>query len=602
MGAAVPVGSAVHVGAGKRSSAWIVFRPVRWFLTLTGLTGRWRMCLHKASVRFAVALLAVVLIVVDSFSPSVAQTSAAADPPRQAGPVVQTAAGQVQGVLRNGVLEFRGIPYGDSVSGQMRWTLPRPAPAWNGVLAAIDFGPACAQAARYNLTEQSNSEDCLSLNISRPYQTDSALAQQKLPVLVWIHGGAFVGGAGSLYRLDRLARDTGAVVVSFNYRLGVFGFMPHPAFDPDHNGGYALEDQRLAMRWIRDNIAAFGGDPDNITLAGESAGGASVCMHLMTPEATRGLLHKAIVTSAACSFGLRSAEQGGAFGQKVAREAGCVDEVKVLECLRDKEVSELIAVGDRVAGSDLAAFAPVYGTKTLPRQGMNSLQNGKVLNIPVLFGGTRDELRLYVGYAVQAGDTITADNYEDHLRAVYADNAPAVLERYGLAPGQSAAAALGSVNSDFHPGAGINHCQYADTAMLLSRHLPVFMMEFADRNVPVLGVAMPATPDPGFDLGAAHSSDLNYFFPSFSNTSRMDGPDLPSQSQVIADQVVTAWGQFMRTGIPTSARGLPDWLPFNVTQRALRVQPDQIGEIDPWTEYQCSFWQQRYPEAFSARP
>lgn len=567
-----------------------------WMYKPMDLPGRLRVFLRMACIGLAFISSTFIAI-----SPSVAQTVTATDVVRLAGPVVQTAGGKVQGVLRNGALEFRGIPYGDSVSGPMRWTLPRPAPAWDGVLSAIDFRPACAQAARYNLTEQSNSEDCLSLNISRPYPTDEPLAEQKLPVLVWIHGGAFVGGAGSLYRLDRLARDADAVVVSLNYRLGVFGFMPHPAFDPDHNGGYALEDQRLAMRWVQDNIAAFGGDPDNITLGGESAGAASVCMHLMTPEATRGLFHKAIATSAACSFGLRSVEQAGVLGQQVALAVGCEDPVKVLECLRAKDATELIAAGDRVAGTDLAAFAPAYGTKTLPRQGLESLQTGKVLNVPVIFGGTRDEMRLYVGYAVQAGDKITPENYQDHLRAVYADHAPAVLERYRLAPGQSPAAALGSVNSDFHPGAGINHCQYADTAALLSKHLPVFMMEFADRNVPVLGVAMPATPDPGFELGAAHSSDLNYFFPNFSNTSRMDAPDLSSQSQALADQVVNAWGQFMRMGVPR-ADGLPEWLPFNVSQKVLRVHPGQNGQIDPWKEYQCSFWRERYPAAFSARP
>ncbi|WP_227870616.1 carboxylesterase/lipase family protein [Orrella marina] len=548
-------------------------------------------------------LLASVWLLAAGMNVSIVSPALAESP----GPVVQTAAGKVQGVLQGrapgmpgaqDVLAFRGIPFGDSVAGERRWTLAQPAPPWRGVLDAAHFKPACAQLARYNLTEASEAEDCLTLNISRPFQPDVPLREQTLPVLVWIHGGAFVGGSGSLYRLDRLARDANAVVVSFNYRLGVFGFMPHPAFDAEHNGGYALEDQLLAMKWVQDNISEFGGDPDNITLAGESAGGASVCMHLMTPERTQGLFHKAIITSAACSFGLRSAEQWGSFGEQVAREAGCAKGTDVLECLRGKDANALMQAGDRIAGSDLAAFAPVYGTRTLPRQGLESLESGKVLPIPLLYSGTRDELRLYVGYAVQAGDVITHENYLDHLRAVYGDHAQAVLERYPADRESSAAAALGSVNTDFHPGVGLNHCQYVDTARLLSRHLPIFKMEFADRTVPVLGVSIPAKPDPGFELGAVHSSDLNYFFPNFSNTSRMNAPDLSLASQQVADDVVKSWASFMRTGIPVSD-GLPQWLPFNVSQQSMRVGPGQIAMFDPESEYQCGFWKKLYPASFS---
>ena len=513
-------------------------------------------------------------------------------------PVVQTTQGKVQGVVRNGVLEFRGIPFGAPVAADKRWTLAQPAASWPGILPAISFKAPCAQAARYNLTQRSDNEDCLDLNISRPYQAGVALTQQKRPVLVWIHGGAFVGGSGSLYRLDRLARDADAVIVSINYRLGVFGFMPHPDFEPSHNGGYALEDQRLAMRWVKENIAAFGGDPENITLAGESAGGASVCMHLMAPEQTQGLFHKAIVFSAACSFGLRSAEQWSAFGKKVAQAVGCTDSATELSCMRGKSVQALIQAGDKVAGTDLTAFAPVYGTSTLPRQGLDALQSGAFAKVPVIVSGTRDELRLYVGYAVQAGDEVTEENYLEHLRAVYGDQASDVQARYRVDAYSSAPAALGSVTTDFHPGLGINHCQYLDTVRLLSRYVPVYMMEFADRNAPVLGVSIPAAPDPGFELGASHSSELNYYFPHFSNTSRMDAPDLPIASQKLADQMVATWASFMHSGKP-SAVGLPEWNAFTPRAKALRLVPNESALFDPEIEYQCGFWRERYPDSFS---
>lgn len=237
------------------------------------------------------------------------------------GEVVATASGKVEGFIRNGVLEFRGIPYAAPVSGDARWSLPQPVAPWSGVFPAMHFSQACPQAARYGLTERSEEEECLTLNISRPLSKSA----QPRPVLLWIHGGAFVGGAASLYRLDRLARDADAVVVSINYRLGIFGFMAPPAGASGEKHVLGLEDQRLAMRWVKDNIAAFGGDPNNITLAGESAGAGSVCMHILTPDQTRSLFNRAIIQSGACSTPLRNLAEAEVFAARVASEAGCAD-------------------------------------------------------------------------------------------------------------------------------------------------------------------------------------------------------------------------------------------------------------------------------------
>ncbi|MGB5948970.1 MAG: carboxylesterase family protein [Parvibaculum sp.] len=511
--------------------------------------------------------------------------------------VVETEGGKVAGFIRNGALEFRGVPFGAPVGGDNRWEMPKPAEPWTGVLPAMNFKAACAQAARYGLTERSDSEDCLHLNVSLPY-SGGKFAAKKRPVIVWIHGGAFVGGSSSLYRLDRLAMKADAVVVTMNYRLGVFGFMPHPAFGADRNGGYALEDQRLAMRWVKQNISAFGGDPDNITLAGESAGAASVCMHMIAPEESSGLFNKAIVQSGACVFQLRNVEDRKSFGEAVAKEAGCSDPATALQCLRSKDPEVLIAAGDAASAGDLMAFVPPYGTKTLPLSGLEAIDSGRFVKVPVLNGGTRDELRLYLAYDVQAGRSYTAENYDAVLKASYGEHAAEVKKQYPLSASSSFPAELGSMMTDFRPDIGINHCLYLETARLMSRHVPVYQWEFADRETPVLGVGMPALPDPGFELGAAHSSELNAFFPNFSNTTAISAPDLSPRSEKMAEQMLATWASFIHTGRP-AAKGVPAWKPYGEGATAIRFEPGNIRVFDPSSDHKCAFWKSLYPDHFA---
>ncbi|WP_298193254.1 carboxylesterase family protein [Novosphingobium sp.] len=509
-----------------------------------------------------------------------------ASPSAPQGEVVTTASGKVEGFIRNGVLEFRGIPYAAPVSGDARWSMPQPAAPWTGVLPAMHFGGACPQAARYGLTERSDEENCLTLNVSLPI----AKITTKRPVLVWLHGGAFVGGAASLYRLDRLAQGMDAVVVSVNYRLGVFGFMAPPAGTSGAGHVLGLEDQRLALKWIKANVAAFGGDPENITLAGESAGAASVCMQLMAPEQTRGLFHRAIIQSGACGTPLRTLAQAEGFAAKVAREAGCAD----LACLKTIDPQALVAAGTRASKGELLAFAPFTGNPTVPKPTLDALKAGDFLRIPVLNGFTRDEMRLYVGYDVQGGAKITAETYPAAVRAIYGDKADKVLARYPLRPGELPAETLGSLMTDFMPGLGITHCLEIESGRLLRAYTPVFQWEYADRTAPVRGVSIPISPEPGFNLGAVHSAELNALFPNFSNTAAMTAPDLGPASQDLADVIVTTWGAFMR-GNPT-----PHEWPATRPGSVMRFEPTAIRPVDAWAEYQCDFWRAEYPAFFAS--
>ncbi len=507
------------------------------------------------------------------------------------GEIITTASGKVEGFVRNGALEFRGIPYAAPVSGDARWSLPQPAAPWTGVLPAMHFGGACPQAARYGLTERSDEENCLTLNISLP----TAKTRTKRPVLVWLHGGAFVGGAASLYRLDRLAKGMDAVVVSVNYRLGVFGFMAPPAGASGAGHVLGLEDQRLALRWVKASIAAFGGDPDNITLAGESAGAASVCMQLMAPEQTRGLFHRAIIQSGACGTPLRTLPQAEAFAAKVASEAGCPDPAAALACLKAIDPQALIAAGARAASGELLAFAPFTGNPTVPRPTLEALQSGDFLRVPVLNGYTRDEMRLYVGYDLQGGAKITPETYPAAVRAIYGDKADKVLARYPLKPGEHPAETLGSLMSDFMPGLGITHCLEIESGRLLGAHTPVFQWEYADRTAPVRGVSIPISPEPGFNLGAVHSAELNALFPNFSNTAAMTAPDLAPASQALAGTIIRTWAAFLRGGVPAH-----DWRDNAVSREIRRFEPGAVRPIDAWAEYHCDFWRAEYPAFFAS--
>lgn len=420
-------------------------------------------------------------------------------------PEVMTQAGAVRGSVRETpagpVLEFKGIPYAAPPVGELRWQLPQPPQSWSGVREATHYGGACPQLSRYGLTEASEDEDCLTLNVTVPA---ASIPKQPKPVLVWIHGGAFVGGSSALYPLDYLALSGDLVLVSLNYRLGVFGFMAHPTFDADHNGSFGLEDQRAALRWVQRNIAAFGGDPENVTIAGESAGAAGVCMHLIAPDETKGLFHKAIIQSAGCAQPMQTVEEAKDFGARVAARVGCAGGAADLDCLRGKPVQELLEAGSTEAGSNLMAFEPSIGSRSIPQQGAEALAKGEFVQVPLLNGGNRDELRLYVAYDLQAGQKITDENYPELVAELYGEHGEAVLGRYPLRDYSSAPAALGTVMTDYHPTVGLNVCTYLETGKRAARYVPVYQYEFADRDAP------PVTENPGFEMGAVHSAELPY--------------------------------------------------------------------------------------------
>ena len=523
--------------------------------------------------------------------------------------VVQTDTGAVRGIERNGALEFRGIPYAAPPVGALRWDLPRPATPWPGVRDATAFGNACPQTRRFDLTERSTTEDCLFLNVSRP---PDLAPGERLPVLVWIHGGAFVGGAGSLYRLDKLATRGRLVVVSMNYRMGVLGFLGIKGIDADFNGDVGLEDQRYALRWVQRNIAGFGGDPDNVTVGGESAGAGSTCMHLVSPARVKGLFHKAIVQSGGCLQPmptLATAIDDGdpkspPMWKKVAKLVGCGDATDVVACLRGATVDQLLEAQDQVSVG-IMALGPVVGNGTVPAQASEAARTGALMRVPLLMGGTRDELRLYVAYSKLfspfLSDYSEAGLRKDWLPMYYGPDAPdptrpgrtryeAILEEYRVAEGMDGAG-LGSMLSDRQEAVGIDNCLYLGTSDAFLDWAPaIYQWEFADPDALVLGVGLARGMDPGFALGAVHSSELNYLFPHLSNTSAIDAPGLPPASEAMGDQLVAYWASFATTAAPAPA-GQPAWPRYvKGGTSVMRFTPGNVAPYDAHAAHRCAFW------------
>ena len=496
-----------------------------------------------------------------------------------------TSEGIVSGVQYDGVIQYLGIPYAQAPTGERRWTLPHPPVRRHGTLRADHFRDACPQVSRYNLTEASDAEDCLYLNIAVP--KGPAHDGQPRAVLFWIHGGAYVGGGANLYRIDHLAKRGDLVVVSINYRLGALGFLAHPALDGSATGAFGFADQQAALKWVHRNIARFGGDPSRVTIAGESAGAGSVCGLLAAPEQVGGLYARAIIQSAGCGNPLRTVADAVAIGSQFAEALGC-NGPQALACLRQAPVQKILELQTEMASSGLLTWAPAVGSRTLARQPSVAVVQGLV-RVPVINGGTRDEMRLYVGYEVVGSHPYTIEEYRQRLTAYYGEHAGAVEARYPPAEYSSPSTALGTALSDYGPMIPLANCTYLRFGLDMSQHAAVYEYEFADRAAP------PVMDDPGIELGAVHSAELPYFFPGFSNRSVWDGPVLGLASQLLSDAMIDFWATFARTGVP-KVDGKPTWPRFTAGDSVYRFDSGHLEQFDANVAHRCEFWRGLYPD------
>jgi para-nitrobenzyl esterase len=464
-------------------------------------------------------------------------------------PRVKTHSGIVEGKGDGKIHAFLGIPYAQPPVGDLRWKPPVPVAKWEGVHRAADFGAHCIQGKVYDdmvFRDPGGSEDCLTLNVWVP-----AHAEGKLPVMVWIHGGGFVAGASSESRQDGslLASQQGIIVVAMNYRLGIFGFFVHPELAKESGrnsaGNYGLLDQLEALRWVHENIAAFGGDPANVTIFGESAGSFSVSAQMASPLA-KGLFQKAI------------GESGGAFPPsglsfdpmtiRAEKDSKLVsDKLKVSTIADLRAVPAEKLIENFGNGQAAFAFGPDIDGYFLPESVPAIFAEGKQNDVALLAGWNRDEGSFEVAFAPQKP---TVESFKQQAQKDFGDKAAQFLKLY--------------------PTDTPEHLRRSVIDYASDRFISMSTWEWIEAQTKTGKESVyryrfdmtPAPKDPNAPrMGAYHSAEIEYVFGQLD--SKTDVTWTPEDRQV-SQEMQKYWSNFAKTGSPNGP-GLPNWPPYNAT-------------------------------------
>jgi para-nitrobenzyl esterase len=499
--------------------------------------------------------------------------------------VVLTQQGPVKGNVSAAVRSFLGIPYAAPPVGNLRFQPPQaPANHLGTVLNATKAGSSCPQVANPFGTASTN-ENCLFLNVYTPNPTGV-----NLPVMIWIHGGAFVAGEGSDYDpSNSLVTQGNTIVVTINYRLGAFGFLALPSLSAEQkngsSGNYGLMDQQFAFQWVQNNISAFGGNPHNVTIFGESAGGISACANLTSPTAA-GLFQKVITESGPCTFPLPTLASAESEGQTFAASVGCNQTVAAQQtaCLRGLSAQQILAAqptGFNVTGSgSILPFSPNVDGSTLPQALATALADGQFNHVPVLEGTNQNEGRLFIaiGFDLSASGPATAAEYPTIVDQLVGNQTVAneVLKEYPLSNFASPDLALSAIFGD----AGFS-CQARAADQLLAAQVPTFAYEFNDTNAPMLFL-----PPVSFPYGATHTDEIQYLF-------QIDGlaSELNANQLRLSTQMISYWTQFARNGNPNSG-STANWAAYSVAVDNFQslVPPTPQVEFNFSNEHNCGFW------------
>jgi para-nitrobenzyl esterase len=461
-----------------------------------------------------------------------------------------TADGILEGVVSadGKVRTFKGIPYATPPLGSLRWKAPQPVVPWTGVRKAADYGPRAMQGRIYDdmvFHDAGPSEDCLYLNLWMPAQPDVP----KLPVMVWIHGGGFIAGSSSEPRQDagNLSKK-GVLVVSMNYRMGVFGFFSHPELTQesghDASGNYGLMDQVAALQWVKKNISAFGGDPDNVTIFGESAGSFSVSA-LMASPLSQGLFRRAIGESGAFFGGtipLKSRAEAETFCLKFAETNFGTSS---LEALRAKPAQELLAAALKLPHE---AFRPVLDGYFFPAKPVDTFAAGQQSHVALLAGWNKDEQNAKSFFS---NDAPNLDNFIARAKAEFGTNAAAFLKVYSATNDAEAKRAA----QDY---AGDKFIAYGTwkwiELQLKTGGSPVYRYKF-EQPLPLADNARPGT-----EPSTPHASDIEFVFRVLSSKKLPWRPE----DRAVSELMASYWSNFAKTGDPNGP-GLPTWPAYRAT-------------------------------------
>ncbi|HVM89204.1 MAG TPA: carboxylesterase family protein [Puia sp.] len=438
---------------------------------------------------------------------------------------------------------FKGIPFAAAPVGKLRWKAPQPVTAWAGIKKCSTFGPSPMQAhpspfgpwsEEYLIPKKPISEDCLYLNV----WTGASSAKEKKPVLVWIYGGGFMSGGGGVPIYDGEATaKKGIVFVSINYRVGIFGFFAHPELTEEsgHNasGNYGLMDQIAALQWVKKNISSFGGDPDNVTIGGQSAGSMSVNCLVASPLC-KGLFKRAIAESGA------SVLPANLFGKPLlanAEEAG----IKIAQSLNAKNITDLRNIpATELIKATFGMRGPIVDGYVLPQSVPDIFSSGKQNDVALLTGWNEDD-------GVIFGKPKSAEEFKKQVEQEYAGDAKKLLEFYPASNDQEAAASQAKISRDVI--FGIQNYSWANIQAAKSRY-KVYVYHFARR--------LPATGDYQ-QFGAFHTGEVAY---AYDNLKFVHRCPWQKADYDLAKTMSAYWTNFIKTGDP-NGKNLPEWPAYN---------------------------------------
>lgn len=471
---------------------------------------------------------------------------------------------------------YLGIPYAAPPVEDLRWRPPAPAIAWSGIRDATHFAPHCAQKSVMEVVNfdpaREGSEDCLTVNVWRPRTPGPH------PVMVWYHGGGLYGGTANtpMYHSAPLATAGDVVVVTVNYRLAVFGYLATPglaAEDPHGSAGnYGLLDQVAALRWVRENAAAFGGDPDNVTIFGESAGGWSVCSLLTTPLSA-GLFHKAIMESGGCNA-VTSMERGFEVGARVAEALGCAPEDT--PCMRAAPAGRVLRRGVQF---ELKGFEwmPRIDGWVVPAAPVTMIREGAYHKVPFLAGANRDEVKVAVAFS-PSQYLDGAEGYERRLVDKFgADAAPAIEALYDLGQYRRPAAAYRQMFTEV----ALLCPTFRGVSTLAEGGTPAWLYRFDFDRFRF-----------GRLVGAAHGMELPFVFGTLDRLPvfPLYGWRQRAAAWELSQAMMAYWTRFAHAGDP-NVPGLPEWPSFTRTGEVMHLDEELRAEpLSPELGERCAYW------------